>query len=253
MTYLPFWYIIGRVRNGGVMYKLIAFDLDGTLTQHRSKLEQFNKDVLDKLSARYKLIMVGAGGCERIYRQMNEYPVDIIGFYGMQESVIDEGEFKIVRSEFYSVDRDYFVAAMNKIREKYGYTHYVGDNVVFHDKGAVTLPLLGGEADIRDKVAFDPDRKKRAVMYDYVCSLFEDFNVFIGGSSSFDIVKKQFNKYNALTRYMNEHGLTKDDVMFVGDDFGTGGNDAHIKDGGLNYTVVDSYKNLKNRVAFLLK
>lgn len=235
------------------MYKLIAFDLDGTLTQHRSKLEQFNKDVLDKLSARYKLIMVGAGGCERIYRQMNEYPVDIIGFYGMQESVIDKGEFKIVRSEFYSVDRDYFVAAMNKIREKYGYTHYVGDNVVFHDTGAVTLPLLGGEADIRDKVAFDPDRTKRAVMYDYVCSLFEDFNVFIGGSSSFDIVKKQFNKYNALTRYMNEHGLTKDDVMFVGDDFGTGGNDAHIKDGGLNYTVVDSYKNLKNRVAFLLK
>ena len=77
--------------------------------------------------------------------------------------------------------------------------------------------------------------------------------MFIGGSSSFDIVKKQFNKYNALTRYMNEHGLTKDDVMFVGDDFGTGGNDAHIKDGGLNYTVVDSYKNLKNRVAFLLK
>lgn len=48
------------------MYKLIAFDLDGTLTQHRSKLEQFNKDVLDELSARYKLIMVGAGGCERI-------------------------------------------------------------------------------------------------------------------------------------------------------------------------------------------
>ena len=66
------------------MYKLIAFDLDGTLTQHRSKLEQFNKDVLDELSARYKLIMVGAGGCERIYRQMNEYPIDIIGFYGMQ-------------------------------------------------------------------------------------------------------------------------------------------------------------------------
>ena len=90
-------------------------------------------------------------------------------------------------------------------------------------------------------------------MYDYVSSLFPDFNVFIGGSSSFDIVKKQFNKYNALTKYMNEHGLTKDDVMFVGDDFGTGGNDEHVKTGGLNYTVVDNYKNLKDRVAFLLK
>lgn len=235
------------------MYKLIAFDLDGTLTQHRSKLESFNREVLDALSARYKLIMVGAGGCERIYRQMNEYPIDIIGFYGMQESVIDGSALKIIRSEFYTVDKDYFVESMNKIREKYGYTDYVGDNVVFHDTGAVTLPLLGGGADIADKVAFDPDRKKRSLMYEYVCGLFKDFNVFIGGSSSFDIVKKQFNKYNALTKYMNEHGLTKDDVMFVGDDFGTGGNDEHVKTGGLNYTVVDSYKNLKDRVAFLLK
>ena len=87
------------------MYKLIAFDLDGTLTQHRSKLEPYNREVLDKLAERYKLIMVGAGGCERIYRQMNEYPIDIIGFYGMQESVMDGGALKIVRSEFYTVDK----------------------------------------------------------------------------------------------------------------------------------------------------
>lgn len=235
------------------MYKLIAFDLDGTLTQHRSKLEPYNREVLDELSDRYKLIMVGAGGCERIYGQMNEYPIDIIGFYGMQESVMADGALKIVRSEFYTVDKDYFETSMNVIREKYGYTDYAGANVVFHETGAVTLPLLGGDANIADKVAFDPDRKKRAVMYDYVSSLFPDFNVFIGGSSSFDIVKKQFNKYNALTKYMNEHGLTKDDVMFVGDDFGTGGNDEHVKAGGLNYTVVDNYKNLKDKVAFLLK
>lgn len=235
------------------MYKLVAFDLDGTLTQHRSKLESFNREVLDALSRRYKLIMVGAGGCERIYRQMNEYPIDIIGFYGMQESVMEGNTLKIIRNEFYTVDKDYFIEAMNKIREKYGYTDYVGDNVVFHDTGAVTLPLLGGGADISDKVAFDPDRKKRSVMYEYVCNLFKDFNVFIGGSSSFDIVKKQFNKYSALTEYMNEHGFIKDEVMFIGDDFGTGGNDEHIKAGGLNYTVVDNYKNLKDRVAFLLK
>lgn len=235
------------------MYKLIAFDLDGTLTQHRSKLENFNTEVLEKLSERYKLLMVGAGGCERIYNQMNKYPIDIVGFYGMQESVISDGAFKIVRSEFYTVNKSYFETSMNMIREKYGYTDYVGENVVFHETGAVTLPLLGGGANIADKVAFDPDRKKRSVMYDYVSGLFPDYNVFIGGSSSFDIVKKQFNKYNALTKYMREHGLTKDDVMFVGDDFGTGGNDEHIKVGGLNYTVVDNYKNLKNRISFLLE
>ena len=235
------------------MIKLVAFDLDGTLTQHRSKLGEQNREVLRKLSERYKLIMVGAGGCERIFAQMNQFPIDIIGYYGMQESVMENGAPKIIRSEFYEVDKDYFIDVTNKIREKYGYTEYKGENVEFHATGAVTIPLLGKDADIADKVAFDPDRKKRAVMYDFVKGFFPDYNVFIGGSSSFDIVKERFNKYHALTKYMAEHNLTKDEVMYVGDDFGVGGNDEHVKLGGLNYTFIDDYTKLGERLAFLLK
>ena len=68
------------------MKRLICFDLDGTLTQHRSKLEKENEELLTQLSKKYKVIMVGAGAADRIYRQMNGYPIDIIGNYGMQES-----------------------------------------------------------------------------------------------------------------------------------------------------------------------
>lgn len=234
------------------MIKLVAFDLDGTLTQHRSKLGKENRAVLEALSSRYKLLMMGAGGCERIYNQMNEFPIDIVGYYGMQESIMENGAPKIIRSEFYSVDRKHFIDAANKIREKYGYTDYKGDGVEFHATGAVTIPLLGKDADIADKVAFDPDRKKRAVMYDYVKSFFDGYNVFIGGSSSFDIVKAEYNKYRALTRYMQEHGIARDEVMYVGDDFGVGGNDEHVKLGGLNYTYIDDYTKLGERLAFLL-
>ena len=67
-------------------YKLIAFDLDGTLTQHRTKLGEENRAVLEKLSKKYKLIMIGAGACHRIFGQMNEFPIDIVGNYGMQIS-----------------------------------------------------------------------------------------------------------------------------------------------------------------------
>ncbi|MBQ7224485.1 MAG: HAD family phosphatase [Clostridia bacterium] len=235
------------------MYKLIAFDLDGTLTQHRSKLGEENRKVLTELSKRYKLILVGAGGCERIFMQMNEFPIDIIGYYGMQESVMRGGKPEIIRSEFYTVDKDYFTSTCEYLRQKYGYTQYKGDAVEFHATGAVTFPLLGKSADIADKVAFDPNRKKRAVMYEEVCSLFKGFNVFIGGSSSFDIVKEQFNKYNALMRYMSEHNLNPNEVMYVGDDFGVGGNDEHVKKGGLNYTFIDDYTKLGERLSFLLK
>lgn len=234
------------------MIKLVAFDLDGTLTQHRSRLGEENRKVLEALDKRYKLLMVGAGGCERIFTQMNEFPIDIIGYYGMQESVMENGKPKIIRSEFYTVDKEYFERVTADVRARYGYTEYKGASVEFHETGAVTIPLLGKDADIADKVAFDPDRKKRAVLYPYVCSKFEGFNVFIGGSSSFDIVKDKYNKYNALTRYMGEHGLTRDEVMYVGDDFGPGGNDEHVKTGGLNYTFIDDYRKLGEKLAFLL-
>lgn len=41
--------------------RLICFDLDGTLSQHKSHMPQANKDMLWRLNEKYKLIMVGAG------------------------------------------------------------------------------------------------------------------------------------------------------------------------------------------------
>ena len=42
------------------MIKLIAFALDGTLTQHKTKLSDENRKVLDALAKKYKLVIVGA-------------------------------------------------------------------------------------------------------------------------------------------------------------------------------------------------
>lgn len=86
--------------------KLLCFDLDGTLSQHKSHLPQENKDLLDGLCARYKVIMVGAGNAPLIYNQMEQYPVDIIGNYGMQESAIVDGEFKLIREDTVVFDPD---------------------------------------------------------------------------------------------------------------------------------------------------
>lgn len=235
------------------MYKLVVFDLDGTLTQHRSKLGEKNRAVLEKLNTKYKLLMLGAGGCLRIYGQMNEFPIDILGNYGLQESVMQGGTAVVVRNDSYAVDQDYFNRTCATLRQKYGYTEFKGEHMEFHASGMVTFPLLGTKADIADKVAFDPDRKKRAVMYSEVCSLFPDFSVFIGGSSSFDFVKTEYNKYNALMRYASEHDYDKSEIIFVGDDFGDGGGDSHIRLGGLDYVFIDDYTHLEEKLEFLLK
>ena len=234
------------------MKKLIAFDLDGTLTQHRTKIEPQSYELLEKISKKYDMLMVGAGDCLRIYNQINNFPVSIIGNYGMQRAVIENGEFKLVKNEKCVIDKAFFTEKCDYLRNKYGYTEYVGDSIDFHESGMVTFALLGTKADIKDKVAFDPNREKRKVLYPEILEIFKDYNVFIGGSSSFDFTAKHYNKYYAVTEYAKEKGYSKEEILFVGDDFGDGGGDSHIRLGGIDYINVKDYKKVTEDLQFLL-
>lgn len=64
--------------------KLVVFDLDGTLSQHKTHLPDANKAALRALGEKYKLLMAGAGAYRRIFNQMEAFPIDIVGNYGMQ-------------------------------------------------------------------------------------------------------------------------------------------------------------------------
>ena len=234
------------------MKRLIGLDLDGTLTQHRSPLSDGHRALLDALGRKYKLIMVAAGNAPRVYNQMGRYPIDILANYGMQESRMIDGEFTIVRDDKVLPDRDFFLRETTYLREKYGYTTYAGEPLEFHESGMVTFPLLGTKARIEDKIAFDPDRKKRHVLYPEVLEIFKDFAVFVGGSSSFDFTPAQYNKYDAMVRYGRENGYTVDEMLYVGDDFGEGGGDSHIRLKGMDYIQIDDYRTSPEKLQFLL-
>ena len=223
--------------------RLIAFDLDGTLTQHKTPLAQPNLGVLDSLGEKYKLLMVGAGMCSRIFRQMNGYHIDIIGNYGMQFCTYN-AETKALDKVFdmhAPCDRESVERRITALRERFGYTEYTGDNVEYHDSGCVTFPLLGTKADIAAKLAFDPDRSKRKPLYPAVRDAFPDYTVFIGGSSSFDFAPFPYNKYYALDKYCAEYGYSHDEVVYVGDDYGPGGNDEAVYLSDFTFVRVDDY------------
>ena len=237
------------------MIKLIAFDLDGTLTQHKTKLDDKNRGVLDSLRAMgYKLIMVGAGQCMRIYNQMNEYPIDIIGNYGLQHCRYNEDtkSLETVYDLTFPCDRESVEKRVTAMREKYGFTEFAGENVEFHPSGAVTFPILGTKASQEDKLAFDPDRSKRRKIYDDIANTFSEYTVFVGGTSSFDMAPNPYNKYYALDKYCEAHGYAHDEVVFVGDDYGTGGNDESVYKSDFGFVCVDDYTRLDEYLAELL-
>ena len=237
------------------MKKLIAFDLDGTITQHKSPLTEQNKLVLDALAARYKLLMVGAGQCMRIFNQLLEYPIDILGNYGMQYGIYDQEakELRIVRNDSVPCDRESVRERIEMLRREFGFNEYKGDSVQYHPSGCITFPIIGTEAILEDKLNFDPDRSKRRKIYDRVANLFSEYVVFVGGTSSFDMAPKPFDKYYALDLYCRENGYRHDEVVFVGDDYGIGGNDESVYLSDIDFICVDNYEKLGEYVAHLLK
>lgn len=228
--------------------KVFAFDLDGTLTEHRTWITDENLAVLHELKELgVRIIITGAGQAKRIFTQMRECPIiDIIGNYGMQYSVYREevGGMEVVRDIVLPCDRESVTARVTELREKFGFTEYAGEHVEFHPSGCVTIPLLGTKADIHDKLMFDPDRAKRRAIYDEVAVMFPEYSVFVGGSSSFDMAPMPYNKYYALDLLCREEGYTHSDIVYVGDDYGTGGNDESVYKSDIDFLTIDRYTDL---------
>lgn len=234
--------------------KLIAMDMDGTLTQHRTPLCEIHREILTQLSQKYKLLMVGAGQAMRIFRQMEGFPIDIIGNYGMQWGVYNQQTkaLDIVKDLRVSCDQQSVAERVTYMREKYGFTDFRGDSVEFHPSGCVTFPILGTAAKLEDKLAFDPDRAKRRKIYKDMADTFSDYSVFVGGSTSFDMAPKPYDKYYALEQYCAENGFSHSQVVYIGDDYGPGGNDEAVFRSDFHSVPIDSYLDFSEKIKHLL-
>ena len=235
--------------------KVVAMDLDGTLTQHRTPLCREHREVLAELSKKYKLLMVGAGQVRRIFNQLEKFPIDIIGNYGMQCGIYNSetNDIDIIKDDVADCQKAVIVEKISELRQKYGFTEFSGEAVEFHPSGCVTFPILGTTAKIEDKLSFDPDRAKRRKIYDEVANTFSDYYVFVGGSSSFDMAPKPYIKFYALDLYCKENGFSHNEVVYIGDDYGLGGNDESVYKSDFNYITIDNYLDFPQRVEPLLK
>lgn len=234
--------------------KVMAFDLDGTLSQHKTPFPQANKDALSALNEKYKLIMLGAGKMDRIFNQIDRFPIDVIGNYGLQYAKYNHEtkSLDVIFSKTFPIDVERTEKIVTELRKKYSFENFSGSNVEYHPSGCITIPLLGTQVELGDKLKFDPKKAKRRAIYKEICALFPDYNVFVAGTSSFDLAPKPYTKYYALNKWCEENGYSHDEVVFVGDDYGEGGNDESIFLSDFNFLKIDNYLDFPKVVKELL-
>lgn len=233
--------------------RLLCFDVDGTLTEKRTKINETNRNFLAKLAEKYDLLIVSSGNCERIYKQLDCFPVRILGNFGLQQSCVENGELVIEKQAQVQIDKQSFLKRIDYLRKKYGYTEFQGESVDFHPSGMATFGILGTGASIEDKLAFDPDRSKRMAMYDEVKSLFPEYDVYVGGSTSFDFGDKKYNKYTAIVNYAKEYGYSIEEILYIGDEAHQGGGDYPVFSSEIDAIQIKDYKTIPQTLEFLLK
>ena len=117
-----------------------------------------------------------------------------------------------------------------------GIPHY-GEQMIDRE-AQVAYTLVGIEAPADVKRDWDPDGSKRRQLRDALQKTIPEFEILLGGTTTVDITKKGINKTYGI-RWLSEHlNVPPEEMLYVGDAFFEGGNDAIVTSTGIKTRAV---------------
>jgi len=242
--------------------KIIAFDVDGTLTVSKSPITNKMADLIKGLM-KQKMVVAISGAKFGQFKTQFLPPFDndhsIIPFFhnlillptsGSQRYEYDDAKKDWQITDKEPLREDIKEKAKKLLKEIISSSLYdipqnpAGDIVEDRDT-QITFSGCGQLAPIEVKSAWDPDKKKRQKIVAAIASELPEASLLINAYSSIDIVPKGFNKAVGLTRLLNKLGLKKLDVIFVGDGLFLGGNDYSVHEAGFETIPVKGPKEVE--------
>jgi hypothetical protein len=244
------------------MKKLIAFDLDGTLSPSKSPLPDRMALVLNGLLDKFQICVISGGKFAQFERQLlgnlkadstklgklHLMPTCGTQYYAYN---ISKNTWRQVYAEnLTEQEKKDITLAIEKGLDvlKLRVDKVYGE--IIEDRGSqVTLSVLGqdivevlGEEGVRIKEAWDPENKKKQALRDYVASLIPNLEVKVGGLTSIDITKPGIDKAYGMRKLIEILGISKEDILFFGDRLQEGGNDYPVKAMGIDSLEVSHWQ-----------
>ena len=230
--------------------KLVAFDLDGTLTRSKAPLEAKMATVLHRLLKRKKVAVVSGGAKKQYEKQFLSnlglspedtanlflFPTNGSAFYSFEKGSLTQR----YAENFTPEQKQKILSAIQAAFKKTDFTpdpHTYGELIEDRDS-QITFSGLGQEAPVELKKAWDPDRTKREPIKAVLDELLPDFEIKINSSSSIDITKKGIDKAYAIRKICENLDLKIGDILFVGDALFPGGNDSAVLRTGIDAVEV---------------
>ena len=213
--------------------KIILFDIDGTLTKPRKKMNTEMSQFLLNLKKTHKIGCVGGSDFIKAKEQVGDNILELFDYCFFENGLVFYKDNKLVNKESL---KEYL--GEDKIKTFVNYVlHYIADlsipvkrgTFIEFRNGMINVSPIGRNCSQEERDAFeryDNEHKIRLKMINHLKSVFEDYNFTysIGGQISFDVFPNGWDKTFCL-KFLKDDFV---DIYFIGDKTYPGGNDYEI-------------------------
>ena len=237
------------------MKKLIAFDLDDTLAITKSPITDRMSELLEKLLVHYDVCVITGGSFEQIKKQvasrlevedlllrrLHLMPTCGTIYYRYHES---KHEWKQQYAEDLSpAQKKKIIETLEEAAKNLDLWVENPAGEIIEDRGSqITYSALGQQASPEDKYAWDQDGTKKHAIRDYVAKRLDDLEVRVGGTTSVDVTTIGIDKAYGMKKLIEALGISKEEILFIGDKLEEGGNDYPVKAFGIDTIAVDGWQ-----------
>lgn len=226
--------------------KVIIFDLDGTLSESKTPIDDEMAELLGRLLSEKRVAVITGGRYEQMRLQCSDcincaphvrgnlfmLPASGTCLYRYDRTWTCVYKEKLLSD----ADREQIRDALSRSLPESGVaipeTPY-GDFFEDHET-QVTFSALGQKAPLEAKKPWDPDGAKRARIIVAAQKHIPQFEMRIGGTTTINITQKGVDKAFGIAQIEKHLGFTKPEMLFIGDALFKGGNDYPVKAAGVD-------------------
>ena len=221
--------------------RLVAFDLDDTLTPSKSPISAAMAAALTDLLAALPVCIISGGQLEQFTTQVTDRldlddaaraNLHLMPTCGTRYYRYDDGGEleEVYAHDLTAAERATATATLEEQARRLGLWESRTWGAVLEDRGSqITFSALGQRAPLDIKRDWDPTGERKEQLRAAVAPLLPELEVRSGGSPSVDNTRKGVNKAYGMTRLSEHPGIDLDDMLFVGDRLDEGGNDYPVK------------------------
>jgi len=246
------------------MLRVVAFDLDDTLTESKSKIDQHMADLLGELLARLDVCIITGGTFKQVEAQVLQYlhvpsgrlaHLHIMPTCGTRYYIWGNGAWhRYYAEDLTAGEKRRIVRVLAEGAKHIGFWEQHPWGEIIEDRGSqITYSALGQRAPADAKHEWDPDGSKKQKLRDYAAERLPDLEVHVGGTTSVDVTRKGIDKSYGIKRLIEQLDVSSDQLLFIGDRLSEGGNDYPVRALGVRWLEVTHWQDTERYVQDLLR